>query len=1031
MARTPSPLTRRVIGSLSCVALAISTVTAAAPPRPDAPAADQARPARTTPTARRADLPLAFEDRGPKAGYFAHAGVFDLSVTPTGTIIMGHDGTTLRLELAGANRNARQAGIDRLPGVVNYLVGRDKATWRTNVPTYGGVSCKGVYKGIDSTYRDEEGKLVWDFDVAPNADPRAIAIDVTGASDLSIGADGALVVKTPAGEFREDAPVVYQDTSSGRTTIASRYALRGAHAFGFELGAYDTTRRLVIDPTISFNFPIGGNGHTFAFAVALDTRGNTYVVGSTAATDLPTMGAIDTSLGGDHDAFVAKLNGAGALVYSTYLGGSHYDSSQAIAVDATGAAYVAGETGFADTDDFPVTPGAFQTQFGGAADVFVAKLAPDGASLVYATYLGGALSYDGATGIAVDATGRAYVCGATVQNFPTVNALQPQPAGGAEGFLARINPAGSSLEYSTYVGGTGNDACTSIALLANGQCVTAGYTTSLDLPTRNPVQAQNGGLTDAFVAVCDPDGSALTFCTYLGGSQNDSGYGCAADPAGHVYCTGNTYSPDFPVKNPIDTSHCGDGADACPDAFVCEMDPSTSSIDYCTYLGGSGIDGCNAIAVDEGGTVLCTGNTTSVDFPEVNPLPGGSGGSGGAFITRIVPGGSAIDFSSVFGGTDGTVAFGIAVNEPGTKAAVAYTSGLTIEVGGALGVEFEPRNMADVQLTQTGAIGTLRNGVFIGNYFGTVVNNGPDNAEGVTVTIDAPCGFFRGIFNLKLFEVVEAPPTNSPIEIVLRVPQALAPGQKAQFAFMFTNDPQAACFLVSRTISISTRATSTTVDPRLDNNSETRTVGSDSAGTIISFAKSTRGAPVDLTLTRVQGSGSGLVPLPWPTGRVANGGKTSAALSGYHVYNSTLPNVQAIPSNLFTTLPPEQTSADVTGATAGSYFVVTAFYGDGTESAPSNEVGGSLPTIDSVVVSAKKITATGSGFSVGEAVSFGGIPFATPAKLKKNNTKLVQKGTLVIGETPAEALTNIEAGSTILIVFIDPKGNGVGYVFTR
>ena len=333
---------------------------------------------------------------------------------------------------------------------------------------------------------------------------------------------------------------------------------------------------------------LGGSGDNEGRGVAGDAAGDAYVTGVISATDFPTTpGALQPAFGGGlSDVFATKLNATGsALVYSTYLGGSGNDGVvSSIAVDAAGNAYVAGTT---DSTNFPTTPGAFQTSFsGGSSDAFITKLNPTGSALVYSTYLGsGAGSGAGSGGLAVDAAGNAYVAGATDStNFPTTpGAFQSALSGGFDGFVTKLNSTGSSLIYSTYLGGNGEDGAASIAVDAAGNAYVAGTTDSTNFPTVNAFQpAFGGGGDDAFVTKLNPTGSALLYSTYLGGNGFDECESIAVDAAGNAYVVGTTDSTNFPTVNAFQPAFGGG------DAFVTKLNPTGSALVYSTYLGGSG-----------------------------------------------------------------------------------------------------------------------------------------------------------------------------------------------------------------------------------------------------------------------------------------------------------------------------------------------------------------------------------------------------------------------------------------------------------
>jgi hypothetical protein len=317
--------------------------------------------------------------------------------------------------------------------------------------------------------------------------------------------------------------------------------------------------------TLVYSTYLGGSGEDQATGIALDSARNAYVVGLTDSTTFPTKNPLQAANAGGEDAFVTKLSPTGsALVYSTYLGGSLADVGQGIAVDSSGNAYVTGGT---LSTNFP-TKNPLQAANAGGEDAFVTKLNPTGSALVYSTYLGGSLD-DSGRGIALDSAKNAYVAGGTFStNFPTKNPLQAANAGGEDAFVTKLNPTGNALIYSTYLGGSGDEECLGIALDSVRNAYVTGNTLSPNFPTKNPVQAANGGLEDAFVTKLSPTGSALVYSTYLGGSLDDVGQGIAVDSSGNAYVTGSTDSTNFPTKNPFQAAHAG-----LADAFVTKIGP--------------------------------------------------------------------------------------------------------------------------------------------------------------------------------------------------------------------------------------------------------------------------------------------------------------------------------------------------------------------------------------------------------------------------------------------------------------------------
>src|SRR5882762_5108673 len=518
----------------------------------------------------------------------------------------------LRMNLVGAARKPLVSGLDELPGKANYFIGRDQSKWRSNVPTYARVHYRGVYPGIDLVYYGNQRQLEYDFVIAPGADPTKIELGFKGADRLEIDA-GNLVLHVGGSEIRQHKPVIYQEIDGVRREIDGGYVLKGARRVGFQLAAYDASRPLVIDPVVlSYSTYLGGAGNDYGSGIAVDADCNDYVTGLASSVNFPTTaGSFQPIFGGSGDAFVTKLNPAGsAVVYSTYLGGSGHEHGEKLAVDAAGNAYVTGHT---RSTDFPTTPGAFQTLAGGSDDVFVTKLNSDGSGLVYSTYLGGS-GIDFGLAIAVNAAGNAHVTGYTDSfNFPTTfGAFQRTSGGGNDAFVTKLNPAGSGLVYSTYLGGSREDYGRGIAVDESGNAYTAGSTDSINFPiTPGAFQTLAGGSDDVFVTKLNSDGSGLVYSTYLGGSGIDFGLAIAVNAAGNAHVTGYTDSFNFPTTFGAFQRTSGGGNDA----FVTKLNPAGSGLVYSTYLGGSREDYGRGIAVDESGNAYTAGSTDSINFP--------------------------------------------------------------------------------------------------------------------------------------------------------------------------------------------------------------------------------------------------------------------------------------------------------------------------------------------------------------------------------------------------------------------------------
>jgi beta-propeller repeat-containing protein len=584
----------------------------------------------------------------------------------TDGLLSGGKSTVLRMRFVGSNRTPDVMGLEELPGKNNYFIGNDSKKWRINVPNYAKVEYKEIYPSVDLVYYGNQGQLEHDFILAPGANPSAITMEIKGADKLFIDLQGDLVCATGTGEVRLQKPVAYQEVNGARKEIVSSYVLRDRDDVGFEFGPYDAGSRLVIDPVLSFSTYLGGSDFDFGLGIAVDSSGNAYVTGSTSSSNFPTtLGAFQTTSiqGGT---FVTKLNSTGsALVYSTYLDGS---GGFGIAVDSSGNAYVTGGAGF----NFPTTAGAFQRTLGGFQDAFVTKLNPDGSALVYSTYLGGS-DFEEGRGIALDSSGSAYVTGGTSStNFPTsTEAFQTTFGGGfLDTFVSKLNPDGSALVYSTYLGSSDFDEGLGIALDSSGNAYVTGGTSSTNFPTTpGAFQTTLGGFQDAFVTKLNPDGSALVYSTYLG--SGDGGFGIALDSSGNAYVTGFAGSTQFPTTIGAFQTTFGGGF---LDTFVTKLNPDGSGLVYSTYLGGSDDEEGLGIAVDSSGSAYVTGWTFSIDFPTTTgAFQTTLGGFQDVFVTKLNPNGSALVYSTYLGGNDVDKSFGIAVDSSGN----AYVTGET------------------------------------------------------------------------------------------------------------------------------------------------------------------------------------------------------------------------------------------------------------------------------------------------------------------------------------------------------------------
>lgn len=552
----------------------------------------------------------------------------------------------VRMQLRGSKVDALAEGVQPLPGTANYFVGNDPSKWHTSIPTYSKVRFSSVYPGIDLVYYGNQSQLEYDFVVAPKADPKTIHLHFAGASKLALTANGDLSISAKDGQIAFHKPVIYQEKNGQRQPVDGCFTLLADRSVGFRLGSYDRSQPLVIDPLLVYSTYLSGSYSDGVNAIAVDSEGNAYVTGFAASRDFPiTPGAYQKvnyySVTGDHDAFITKLNPTGtALLYSTYLGGFETTSPASIAVDGQGNAYLAGTVA---SRAFPVTPGAFQTvdndYYGVGPTGFVTKLNPTGTGLVYSTYLGGSSS-DGAAGIAIDSSGDVYVTGtASSTDFPVTPGAFQTVSKGTNAFITKMNPTGTALVYSTYLGGSGS---------------------------------------------------------HLSYGEGDAAVGIAIDSEGNAYVSGVTGSRDFPVTPGAFQTTYKEHVFALGTGFIAKLNPSGESLLYATYLGGTGGDVPvgdlpAGIAIDANGNAYVTGQTSSTDFPVTpnafqltNKNPRATG-----FVTKLDPAGDGLVYSTYLGGsgyyyfaTDSPYA--IALDDTGSAYVTGNTSSPDFPVTNAL-----------------------------------------------------------------------------------------------------------------------------------------------------------------------------------------------------------------------------------------------------------------------------------------------------------------------------------------------------------
>ncbi len=586
------------------------------------------------------------------------------------------------MKLAGASRPVQARGEDQLPGKANYFIGNDPARWRRNVPTYAKVRFSGVYPGVDLVYYGNQRQLEYDFVIAPGGSPAPIRLQFSGTRRLRLDGEGNLILTAAEGSLSFHRPVVYQELNSRRQAVDGRFTLLANRSVGFSLGSYDHSRPLIIDPVLVYSTYIGGSSGLgvlsgdSANAITLDDDGHAFITGFTGSPNFPvTSGAYQkTSTATETNQyipFVAELSQSGGrLLFSTYVGGTTADQAYGIAVDKAGNVYIAGS---ALSSDFPVTTGAFQTKNHGAAieapNAFVTELNWEGSDLIYSTYVGGSGASkflgDAATGLALDSAGNVYIAGtAYSRNFPTTGGAfqRTNKATGADtanAFVAKLNPDGTRLIYSTYLGGMGSVGASGVAIDAAGNAFVAGETQK-DFPVtggafQTRFKADSSGY-NAFITKLNPDGNGLVYSTYIGGSGSVTVAGPALDSSDDAFITGYAYGNDFPVTAGAFQSTNHAAAKNGPNAFVTKLNPEGSRLVYSTYLGGSLDDQAAAIAVDPTGHAIVGGYSASTDFPVTdlalqiqNKTPSAHPGYNG-FLTRLDFSGGGLIYSTLEGG---------------------------------------------------------------------------------------------------------------------------------------------------------------------------------------------------------------------------------------------------------------------------------------------------------------------------------------------------------------------------------------------
>lgn len=628
-------------------------------------------------------LPFAFEKN---TGQFSDPVRFVLT-GPESTLFLFDDRAVVKTS-AGEVRSCRFVGSSHgelepeglLPGVTNYLVGRDPSGWSTGVSRWQRIIYRSLYPGIDLVWRFSGEGLEYDFLVSPSADPSVITLEFN--APVSVGPDGSL---TLADGLIHRRPIAWQETADAKIPVDVAWRIVAERRAVFSIGQRDLTQPLVIDPILEFSTYFGGNSSDYIEDVAVASDGTIVVVGTTYSSDLPLENAFQTanlSSVGERDAFIARFDSSGStLLSATYFGGSGgRDIATSVALGSDDSIFITGET---HSVDLPVTPGAFQEEANWwvGDDGFVAKLSAAGDAILFSTFfaaLSNKPSQEFIRGIAVDSAGSPLIVGSTTD--PTIpvtqGAFRTTGCGGLrDAFVSKLNSSGTDLVYSTYICGSENDEAWDVALDPSGSAVVVGRSFSPDFPLvgDSPPLA---GATDVFVAKVSRDGSSLEFSRYLGGSGPDRAEAVALGDDGSIHVVGKTSSSDFPTTSGAvqptyggSPTTCRDSS--CGDGFYFALD-SRGTLLRATYLGGNRDDYATAVAVDSERRVHIVGTTSSTNFrtlDSVSPF----GGDEDAFLVLIGPTGALIH-SSTLGGGGIDRGSGVAVTSDGSSVVVGQTS---------------------------------------------------------------------------------------------------------------------------------------------------------------------------------------------------------------------------------------------------------------------------------------------------------------------------------------------------------------------
>jgi len=634
------------------------------------------------------------------------------------------------LTFEGASGRATIVGERKRTGRYNFVLGNDPKRWRSKVPSYGSLLYRGLYDGVDVRVREHTRQLEYDVLLAPDAALDQVVIRAAGTSGLSIARDGALLLRTRAGTLRQAAPSAWEILPGGvRRAVEARFRILDAQRFGFVAPARDPTNSLVIDPGLDWATYLGGAGDESVEGLAMTTDGTGDVVlaGSTASPDFAHTSGNLRPLG--WTPYVARVNATGtALVYATFFGGTFNQSVRDVALDSANRPVVVGDT---NSLDFPTTQGAFDTTpgngFSGDYDAYVIKFDANGGGPLFGTYLAGSpdAGAEMAWAAGFDPAGGVVVAGfTTAADFPTTAGAFDRTLSGKDIFVSRLDPTGSTLTYSTFLGGESFEDVFDMVVDPQGLVTLTGQTYSTTFPsTAGAFDTTYNGNGDGFVARLKLDGAGaadLRYSTFLGGAQySEAGNGIAFDRANPslVTVSGFTASGDFPTTpGALLRTHFAPGDSRM--AFVARFNlppAGGGSLQWSTLYGGPGNQSADDVVVDSTGAAIIVGPTAVNNPPTTagayDRIPGERGqGQADAYVACLSPDGSTVLYSTVLGGSS---------RESASN--VAYAGGRSVVVAGLTNAPDFPVTAgtldtvyaADGKLSDRSAPGTLADDVFV------------------------------------------------------------------------------------------------------------------------------------------------------------------------------------------------------------------------------------------------------------------------------------------------------------------------------